>query len=191
MAASTTAPHPAPAPAARFSIEEVHGASPPATIGAARELLLEYGRFVQSQPNIATFCFGALEKEVAALPASCSPGPGGAGALLARSLHSPSLSEPWIGFVAWRTLAPPALADAWEIKRLWVRPQGRGTGVGRGLVEAIFQRARAAGKSRLLLDTAPQSMAAAHQLYLDLGFEPCPPYAGLQAPGIEYMHRRL
>jgi GNAT superfamily N-acetyltransferase len=149
---------------------------------------------VQSQPAIATFCFGALEQEVAALPASCVPGPAGAGALLARSLSQEQTDRPgspWIGFVAWRTLAARELADAWEIKRLWVRPEGRGTGAGRGLVETIIQRARAAGKSRLLLDTAPQSMAAAHQLYLDLGFEPCPPYIGLAAPGIEYMHMRL
>jgi len=174
-------PHPR-----RFTLVELTLASPPETVEAARQLLLEYGRFVASQRGVASFCFGALEQEAAALPASYVSPIGAAGVFLA---HHPG--HAWIGLVAWRTLPLPELADAWEIKRLWVRPQARGTGAGRALVQAILERARTCGKSRLLLDTAPDSMAAAHQLYLDFGFTPCPQYAGSATPGIVYMHKVL
>ena len=151
-----------------LTLEERAADSAQSTVETARELLLEYGRFVQAQPGVASFCFGALEREVERLPQSYLEQ--GGGAILAWLEKSPA------GFVAWRSL--PELASAWELKRLWARPESRGSGLGRRLVEAVEQRARAAGKSRLVLDTAPDAMAAAHQLYLKLGFQPCPPYNG-------------
>jgi len=51
-------------------LEEITATSSPATLAHARELLLEYGRFVVAQPGAARFCFGALEKEAAGLPGS-------------------------------------------------------------------------------------------------------------------------
>jgi len=170
----------------RFTLDELTLGSPPETVEAARQLLLEYGRFVASQSSVASFCFGALEQEAAALPASYVSGTGSAGVFLARDPD-----HAWIGSVAWRPLPLPELADAWEIKRLWVRPEVRGSGAGRGLVQAVLERARTAGKSCLFLDTAPDSMAAAHKLYLDLGFSPCSPYAGPATAGIVYMHKIL
>ena len=164
-----------------LTLEELALDSTPMTIESARELLLEYGRFVQAQPGVASFCFGALEREVERLPQSYLEQNGGA--ILARLEESPA------GFVAWRSL--PELASAWELKRLWVRPETRGSGLGRRLVEAVEERARAAGKSCLVLDTAPDAMAAAHQLYLDLGFQPCPPYNGPALKGIIYMNKQL
>jgi putative acetyltransferase len=155
--------------------------STPMAIESARELLLEYGRLVQSQSGVASFCFGALEREVERLPQSYLEQDGGA--ILARLDGLPA------GFVAWRSL--PGLDSAWELKRLWTRPEARGSGLGRKLAEAVEERARAAGKSRLLLDTAPDAMAAAHQLYLSLGFQPCPPYNGPALKGIIYMSKQL
>ncbi len=177
--------------APRFTIEPVTQESAPTTIDAARKLLLEYGRFVASQAGVAGFCYGTLKQEAAALPASYGSQQGNAGALIARLAAPSGKSSPWVGFVAWRTLPAPELADAWEIKRLWVRPAGRGAGIGRALIESILQRAKAAGKSRLLLDTAPDSMAAAHKLYLDLGFTPCAPYTPRPTPGIIYLQKPL
>ena len=175
--------------APRFTIEELTFNSDPGTIAAARDLLLEYGRFVASQSGVAGFCYGTLEQEAAALPASFASQRGSA--LIARLLAPRGDESPWVGFVAWRTLPAPELTDAWEIKRLWVRPAGRGAGIGRALVQTILNRARTAQKSRLLLDTAPDSMAAARQLYLDLGFTSCPPYTANPMPGIIYMQKPL
>ena len=164
-----------------LTLEELALDSTPMTIETARELLLEYGRFVQTQPSVASFCFGALEREVERLPQSYLEQNGGA--ILAWLDGIPA------GFVAWRSL--PELASAWELKRLWTRPEARGSGLGRRLVEAVEERARAAGKSCLVLDTAPDAMAAAHQLYLDLGFQPCSPYNGPALKGIVYMNKQL
>jgi putative acetyltransferase len=167
-------------------LTELRADSEPETILQARELLLEYGRFVQAQPGVASFCFGALEKEAAQLPASYL-GQGG-GAMLA--YPGAATSTP-AGFVAWRTLPLPELASAWEVKRLWVRPEARGRGVSRELMGALIARARAANKSQLLLDTAPDAMAAAHRLYVELGFVECPAYFGAPIPGILYMRLQI
>lgn len=153
------------------------------TFAAAKLLLLEYGHFVAAHPNVATFCFGALEQEAANLPNSYLDQNGGA--ILASSNHHP------IGFVAWRCLPAPELASAWELKRLWLRPQARGLGIGRALVQQVLDRASANGKSIVLLDTSPDVMPAAHRLYLQMGFSECPPYNGPSLEGIIYMRKCL
>lgn len=157
--------------------------SPHEAILAARELLLEYGQFVVAQQTVASFCYGALEQEAATLPHSYLDQNGGA--ILARAGDDP------VGFVAWRSLPHPDLANAWELKRLWLRPEARGSGAGRALVQAVIDRARAAGKRSLLLDTEPQSMAAALHLYLQLGFVECGPYNGRSPDGIIYLQKAL
>ena len=65
--------------------------------------------------------------------------------------------------------------DVGEIKRLYVVPAARGTGLGRVLVERIIAVARELGYSSLLLDTLP-FMKEAQALYLSLGFEPTTAY---------------
>ncbi|MBH0117912.1 GNAT family N-acetyltransferase [Salinibacterium sp. NG253] len=62
-----------------------------------------------------------------------------------------------------------------EVKHLWVRPEGRGAGLGRQLLSELERRARAWGATELVLDTN-ESLAAAGGLYRSSGFEPCEPY---------------
>lgn len=57
-----------------------------------------------------------------------------------------------------------------EMKRLFVYPAARGTGLGRALVEAAIDHARAAGYQRLHLDTIETKMPSAVRLYRALGF---------------------
>jgi putative acetyltransferase len=176
------APHTSSATSS-YSLLELTTHSPASIIASARELLLEYGHFVAAQPNVASFCFGALKEEVAKLPQGYLDQ--GGGAILALTDEQP------IGFVAWRSLPAPELATAWELKRLWIRPEARGSGTGRRLVQAVLARAKANSKSAVLLDTAPDAMAAAHSLYLQLGFVECPPYNGRSLNGIVYMRKSL
>jgi ribosomal protein S18 acetylase RimI-like enzyme len=166
-----------------FYLEEVTAAASESSLTQARELLLEYGRFVVAQPGAARFCFGSLEQEAARLP-HCYIEQGG-GCLMARVRGEPA------GFVAWRTVPAAVAADAWELKRLWVRPVARGLALGRALTVAVLDRAVAARRKAILLDTAPASMGAAHRLYLELGFEPCAPYNDNPVEGLAWLRKNL
>ena len=66
-------------------------------------------------------------------------------------------------------------ADTAEIKRLYVRPAARGTGLGRGLMDSILTSARDLGAVRVVLDTGVYDEAA-HALYDTLGFRRTGPY---------------
>jgi ribosomal protein S18 acetylase RimI-like enzyme len=165
------------------SLQEVTANASHSTLAQARELLLEYGRFVVAQPGAARFCFGSLEQEAAHLPHSFIDQ--GGGCLLAHAQGQPA------GFVAWRSLASTVTPDAWELKRLWVRPTARGLSLGRTLTQAVLDRAVAAHRKSIYLDTAPASMGAAHRLYLDLGFEPCPSYNDNPVEGLAWLKKVL
>jgi GNAT superfamily N-acetyltransferase len=61
-------------------------------------------------------------------------------------------------------------ADAAGIRMLAVAPGAQGRGVGKALVEGCLDRARAAGKTQVILHTTDW-MTTAHRLYGRLGFE--------------------
>ena len=174
-----------PAETKTVCIEELLADSPFETRAKAGELLLEYGRFVVAQPGAARFCYGSLEKEAARLPFSYREQNGGC--LLAKVENAP------MGFVAWRALAstPHVVADAWELKRLWVRPAARGLGLGRTLTQTVLDRAVATERKAVYLDTAPASMGSAHRIYLDMGFVPCAPYNDNPVEELAYLVKWL
>lgn len=81
--------------------------------------------------------------------------------------------------------------NAAEIKRLYVRPEARGAGLGRQLMDAALQDARRLGAARVLLDTGIYDTAA-HRLYEALGFRHIAPYPESEndpelAPYLYYM----
>jgi GNAT superfamily N-acetyltransferase len=65
--------------------------------------------------------------------------------------------------------------DAAEIKRLFVRPEARGTGLGRRLSEAAIAEARGMGLRSVLID-ASLWLTAAQALYRSMGFRDVPRY---------------
>ena len=121
-----------------------------------------------------------IERELATLPGPYAP-PRGA-LLLARA----SDGRP-IGCVA---LRPFDDAGAAELKRLYVRPDGRGSGAGRALLTAAIAFAEGAGYRDILLDSLP-GMTAATALYRALGFVEIAPYWDNVYPGIRYYGKRL
>ena len=79
-----------------------------------------------------------------------------------------------------------AIGCAAEVKRLYVQPAARGTGLGRRLVQTAIDGARAIGYRELKLDTL-ERMAEARSLYAKLGFRECAPYYHNPIAGAVYM----
>jgi GNAT superfamily N-acetyltransferase len=142
-----------------------------ADIAEIRGLFREYSDWLGVDLSFQNF-----EQEVAGLPGDYTP-PSGC-LLIAETAHHAA------GCIALRRLDD----EIGEMKRLYVRPEFRGTGLGRRLVLAIIEEARIAGYRRIRLDTLPQ-MGAAHQLYESLGFKPIEAYRHNPIPGTRFLER--
>jgi GNAT superfamily N-acetyltransferase len=148
----------------------------PDEIPVVRALFEEYAASLD-----VDLCFQNFAAELAGLPGDYAPP---RGCLLVAD------GEPRVaGCVALRPLGGRGGALG-EIKRLYVRPEGRGAGVGRALAETVIARARALGFLELKLDTLA-TMREARALYAALGFRECAPYYRNPLPGVAYMQLAL
>jgi ribosomal protein S18 acetylase RimI-like enzyme len=135
----------------------------------ARALFLEYASSLGFDLRFQDF-----DREVASLPGEYAP-PGGVLLLAVADGRA-------AGCVALRALD----GQTCEMKRLYVRPQARGRGVGRLLCDAAIAEAQVRGYARMKLDTVPQ-MATAIALYRALGFVSAEPYRYNPLPGAMFM----
>ena len=88
----------------------------------------------------------------------------------------------------WRELATQE--DQGEFRMLSVAAAGRRQGVGRALVDACLERARAAGMTEVVISSLPE-MTAAHALYRRLGFVLAPDLDHTPVPGVNLWGFRL
>ncbi len=164
-----------------ITIEALGPGASPQAIENARALLLEYGRFVTEAEGAPHFCFGKLQEEVDGLP-DCYRKQGG-DMLVA---HSDGEAA---GCVTYRGITN--ISGGCEMKRLWMRPAFRGTGLGERLVVSAIERAAAAGFNAMYLDTFPATMKSAYNMYRRLGFAPCDPYNDSRFESVVFMRRLL
>jgi putative acetyltransferase len=149
-------------------------AESPAEIAHARELFLEY-----AQSLGFSLCFQKFDKELAALPGNYAPPEG--------RLLLAECDGQLAGCVALHKLEPGIC----EMKRLYLRPQFRGKGLGRVLAQRIIAEARQIGYSHMRLDTVEPVMKDAVAMYHKLGFKLIAPYRSNPIVGAMYMELPL
>jgi ribosomal protein S18 acetylase RimI-like enzyme len=143
-------------------------------IAQARELFLEYAKSLNFD-----LCFQSFDKELAGLPGDYAPPDG----RLLLAEYQGQLA----GCVALHKLD----AEVCEMKRLYLRPQFRGKGVGRGLTETLITEARSIGYRSMRLDTVEPVMKDAVAMYRRFGFKEIAPYRVNPIAGALYMELEL
>jgi ribosomal protein S18 acetylase RimI-like enzyme len=146
----------------------------PEHIEQVRALFLEYRKSLGF-----SLCFQSFDEELKNLPGTYGPPTGRL--LLARSADHAA------GCIALRKLD----AGICEMKRLYVRPDDRGLGLGRMLVERLIAEARAIGYERMRLDTIASAMQDAVALYRRMGFQEIAPYSSIPIEGALWMELLL
>jgi GNAT superfamily N-acetyltransferase len=153
---------------------EISAATTPAHVEAIRVLFQEYAESLGF-----SLCFQGFDKEMAGLPgAYAAP----RGRLLLATVNGESA-----GCVALR----PTPEGACELKRLFVRPAFRSTGLGRHLMDRILAEARGIGYRQMRLDTVVGQMDKAIAMYRRYGFKEVEPHGGHPVPGTIYMEMDL
>jgi putative acetyltransferase len=153
-------------------------AESPAQLAQARELFLEY-----AQSLGFSLCFQNFDKELAGLPGHYAPPDG--------RLLLVEYESQLAGCVALHKLGSEAGYEFSEMKRLYLRPQFRGKGLGRALADRIIGEARAIGYQRMRLDTVEPVMQDAVAMYRRLGFKEIAPYCDNPIAGALYMELDL
>ena len=149
-------------------------ATSPLQIVQARELFVEYAKSLGF-----SLCFQNFEQEVAGLPGNyCSPD----GRLL--------LAE-YVGQLAGCVALHKINDSICEMKRLYLRPQFRGKGLGRLLADRVIAEARQIGYRHMRLDTVEPVMKDAVEMYRKIGFKEIAPYRPNPIAGALYMELEL
>ena len=153
----------------------VFAASTQEDIAHARILFEEYAASLGF-----SLCFQNFDHELKNLPGDYAP-PGGLLLLATDDEDQPA------GCIALRKLGPGVC----EMKRLFVRPTYRGSGLGRLLAQSLIDEARKLDYTHMRLDTIPGKMDKAIALYRALGFVEIAPYYDTPIEGTVFMGLRL
>lgn len=160
----------------RFEIRAAQGES---DVAAFRLLCAEYAASLEYTTEYASLEHQGIDCELAGLPGAYAPPRG-------MILLACDSSGAAMGCVAVRPLSE----DTCEMKRMYVRPELQGQGVGRALAVTVIARARQLGYAAMRLDTGA-SMTVAARLYESLGFRDIPAYNRDPTPGTRWMEPML
>jgi putative acetyltransferase len=149
-------------------------AESPTQIAQARELFREY-----AQSLGFSLCFQNFDEELASLPGCYAPP------------HGCLLLVEYEGQLAACVALHKLDSTICEMKRLYLRPQFRGKGLGRTLAERIIAEARQIGYRHMRLDTVEPIMKDAVAMYRKLGFKEIDPYCSNPIAGALYMELEL
>jgi ribosomal protein S18 acetylase RimI-like enzyme len=172
MKTSRSAPVPlVPSSVKDFSFSQ---AVRPHQMAQTRELFLEYANSLGF-----SLCFQNFDDELAGLPGDYTPPDG--------RLLLTEYDGQIAGCVALHKLG----SGICEMKRLYLRPQFRGKGLGRALAERIIAEAREIGYRHMRLDTVGPVMKDAVAMYRKMGFKEIAPYRANPNAGTIYMELEL
>lgn len=142
----------------------IHHAHAEEWIPDVRAMFLEYAQSLGIDLGFQDF-----DRELAELPGEYNRILGKGCLLVA------TIDERPAGVVACRPWKHHIETGICEMKRLYVRPDFRGTGLGEALARAVVDEARRLGYEKMRLDSLPQ-MEKAIRLYESLGFQRIAPY---------------
>jgi len=137
---------------------EIKAAHTPADFLVAKELILEYIEWLAFD-----LAFQHIDKELNSLPEMYGDPDGGL--VLAR------INDKAVGVAGIRKYADREC----ELKRMFVKPESRGLGIGKLLITACIEIAKKLNYDIIKLDTA-DFMKSAIKLYVDNGFIEIPAY---------------
>ena len=149
-------------------------AQSPADVTAVRELFIEYASWIGF-----SLAYQNFDEELASLPGKYASPTGRL--ILARSDGAPAACG------AFRQLE----SSICEMKRLFVKPEFRGCGLGRRVAEKLIGDARDLGYSTMRLDTVAAKMGDAVRVYNALKFSEIPAYYPNAPAGTLYFELRL
>ena len=131
----------------------------PAQIEETRRLFREYEAWLN-----VDLCFQSFEDELKNLPGKYAAPTG--------RLFLAFDGEKIAGCIALRRIDD----EICEMKRLYLRQEFRGAGLGKRSIERLIEEAREIGCQKMRLDTLPKKMPRAVALYKEFGFQPIAAY---------------
>jgi GNAT superfamily N-acetyltransferase len=134
-------------------------AETPAHIEDTRRLFREYETWLD-----VDLCFQSFEEELKNLPGRYAAPTG--------RLLLAFAGEKIAGCIALRRIDD----EICEMKRLYLRQEFRGAGLGKRSIERLIEEAREIGYQKMRLDTLPKKMPRAVALYKEFGFQPIAAY---------------
>lgn len=155
-------------------MSEIVRAETAADLAAVRTLFQEYVEDLDFELDFQDF-----DAELDDFPGKYGPP---SGVLLLAKLHD----KP-VGAVGLRDLGDGIC----EMKRLFLRPAARGTGLGVRLVDAIIAQGRRLGYRAMRLDTVTDAQPQAIRIYLARGFQEIEPYCFNPLPGAKFLELDL